>query len=185
LIVAGGFRFSFHVIGNICRGAVCFLGQRANQFDCEKSRESMIEYHDAAVRVRYAETDQMGVVYHANYLIWFEVGRVELIRALGIEYKRMEIEDDCHIVVADAHCRYHLSAMYDEVLRIRTRIAESRNRLVKFSYEVIRDADGKVLANGETTHVICGSNGRPKLLPKKYHTVFSSIVVPQPDRSDA
>jgi len=185
LIVAGGFRFSFHVIGNICRGAVCFLGQRANQFDCEKSRESMIEYHDAVVRVRYAETDQMGVVYHANYLIWFEVGRVELIRALGIEYKRMEIEDDCHIVVADAHCRYHLSAMYDEILRIRTRIAESRNRLVKFSYEVIRDADGKVLANGETTHVICGSNGRPKLLPKKYHTVFSSIVVPQPDRSDA
>jgi len=185
LIVAGGFRFSFHVIGNICRGAVCFLGRRVNQFDCEKSRESMIEYHDAVVRVRYAETDQMGVVYHANYLIWFEVGRVELIRALGIEYKRMEIEDDCHIVVADAHCRYHLSAMYDEILRIRTRIAESRNRLVKFSYEVIRDADGKVLANGETTHVICGSNGRPKLLPKKYHTVFSSIVVPQPDRSDA
>ena len=66
----------------------------------------MIEYHDATVRVRYAETDQMGVVYHANYLVWFEVGRVELIRALGIEYKRMEIEDDCHIVVADAHCRY-------------------------------------------------------------------------------
>jgi acyl-CoA thioesterase FadM len=57
--------------------------------------------------------------------------------------------------------------------------------VVKFSYEVIRDADGKVLANGETTHVICGSNGRPKLLPKKYHSVFSSIVVPQPDRSNA
>ena len=137
------------------------------------------------LRVRYAETDQMGVVYHANYLIWFEVGRVELIRALGIEYKRMEMEDDCHIVVADAHCRYHHSARYDEVLRIRTRIAESRNRVVKFLYEVIRDADGKVLANGETTHVICGSNGRPKLLPKKYQSVFSTIVVPQPDRSKA
>ncbi len=145
----------------------------------------MIEYHDAVVRVRYAETDQMGVVYHANYLVWFEVGRVELMRALGFEYKRMEIDDDCHIVVADLHCRYHHSAMYDEVLRIRTRIAESRNRLVKFSYEVIRDADGKVLANGETTHVICGSNGRPKLLPKKYETVFNSIVAPQPDRSTA
>ena len=79
----------------------------------------MIEYHDATVRVRYAETDQMGVVYHANYLVWFEVGRVELIRALGIEYTRMEKEDDCHIVVADAHCRYQQSARYDEVLRIR------------------------------------------------------------------
>ncbi len=111
----------------------------------------MIEYHDATVRVRYAETDQMGVVYHANYLVWFEVGRVELIRALGIEYKRMEIEDDCHIVVADAHCRYHHSA----------------------------------LANGETTHVICGSNGRPKTLPKKYETVFNSVVAPQPDRIKA
>lgn len=144
-----------------------------------------IKYHDAIVRVRYAETDQMGVVYHANYLIWFEVGRVELIRALGIEYKRMEIEDDCHIVVADAHCRYHDSALYDEVLRIRTRISESRNRIIKFSYEVIRDADGKVLANGETMHVICGSNGRPKLLPEKYRSVFNTIAVPQPDRSPA
>ena len=76
----------------------------------EIAGHGMIEYHDATVRVRYAETDQMGVVYHANYLIWFEVGRVELMRALGFEYKRMEIEDDCHIVVADAHCRYHHSA---------------------------------------------------------------------------
>ena len=145
----------------------------------------MIEYHDAVVRVRYAETDQMGVVYHANYLVWFEVGRVELMRTLGFEYKRMEIEDDCRIVVADAHCRYHHSAVYDEVLRIRTRIAESRNRLIKFSYEVIRDTDGRVLANGETTRVICGSNGRPKLLPKKYETAFTAIVAPRPDRSNA
>src|SRR6266513_2433147 len=127
----------------------------------------MIEYHDAMVRVRYAETDQMGVVYHANYLVWFEVGRVELMRTLGFEYKRMEIEDDCRIVVADVHCRYHHSAMYDEVLCIRTRIAESRNRVIKFSYEVIREG-----------------NGRPKLLPKKYHSVFSAIVAPQPDRSN-
>src|ERR1700687_6358288 len=96
-----------------------------------------ISHHDTTVRVRYAETDQMGVVYHANYLIWFEVGRVELIRALGIEYKRMEIEDDCHIVVADAHCRDHHSAMYDEVLRIRTRTAESRNRVIKILSEVL------------------------------------------------
>ena len=81
-----------------------------------------ISHHDTTVRVRYAETDQMGVVYHANYLIWFEVGRVELMRALGIEYKRMEIEDDCHIVVADVRCRYHSSAVYDEVIRVRTRI---------------------------------------------------------------
>ena len=144
----------------------------------------MIEYHDATVRVRYAATDQMGVVYHANYLVWFEVGRIELIRALGIEYTRMEKEDDCHIVVADAHCRYQQPSRYDEVLRIRTRIAESRNRIVKFSYELFRDTDGKLLATGETTHIICGSNGRPKLLPAKYQSVFKSVVAPQPDRSE-
>src|SRR6476620_4893954 len=125
-------------------------------------------FGQARVRVRYAETDQMGVVYHANYLVWFEVGRVELIRALGIEYTRMEKDDDCNIVVADAHCRYLLSARYDEILRIRTRIAESRIRIIRFSYEVIRYADRKLLATGETTHIICGSNGRPKLLPAKY-----------------
>jgi len=145
----------------------------------------MIEYHDATVRVRYAETDQMGVVYHANYLVWFEVGRVELIRALGIEYTRMEKEDDLHIVVADAHCRYQHPARYDEVLRIRTRIAESRNRIIKFSYELFRDADAKLLATGETTHIICGSNGRPKLLPAKYQHIFKAVVAPQPDRIDA
>ena len=138
-------------------------------------------YGETPVRVRYAETDQMGVVYHANYLVWFEVGRVELMRALGIEYKRMESEDDCQIVVADAHCRYHQSAKYDEVLRIRTRIAEAKNRLVKFSYEVFRDEDGALLATGETMHVICGSNGKPKILPEKYRSVFSAIVVPQAD----
>lgn len=145
----------------------------------------MLEYHDAKVRVRYAETDQMGVVYHANFLVWFEVGRVELMRALGVEYRKMEKEDDCRIVVADVHCRYHDSARYDEELRIRTRITESKNRVIVFSYEVIRDADGKVLANGETTHVICGSNGRPKLLPEKYRRIMVAAGAPEPHRSRA
>ncbi len=130
------------------------------------------EHHDTTVRVRYAETDQMGVVYHANYLVWFEVGRVELMRSLGIEYKRMEIEDDCHIVVVDVRCRYHASARYDEVLRVRTRIAESRNRSIRFSYEILRDIDQELLAVGETLHVICGSNGKPKLLPEKYRVIL-------------
>jgi len=136
----------------------------------------MIEYHDVTLRVRYAETDQMGVVYHANFFVWFEVGRVELIRAMGMEYKRMEIEDDCHIVVADAHCRYHHPARYDEVLRVRTRIAESKSRVVRFAYEVFRDADGTLLATGETIHVICGKNGRPKLLSEKYRRVFDKAA---------
>jgi acyl-CoA thioester hydrolase len=144
-----------------------------------------IEYHDVTVRVRYAETDQMGVVYHANYLVWFEVGRVELMRASGVEYKRMELEDDCQIVVADAHCRYHHPARYDEVLRVRTRIAESRNRVIRFAYELFRDADGHLLASGETTHIICGRNGKPKLLPEKYRKTFVASAAQVPDRSHA
>lgn len=136
----------------------------------------MLEYHDAAIRVRYAETDQMGVVYHANYLVWFEVGRVELIRALGIEYQNMEVADDCRIVVAEAHCRYLHPARYDERLRVRTRIADARNRTIRFSYEIFRDQDDRLLATGETTHVICGSNGRPKILPEKYRNIFSAAL---------
>jgi len=145
----------------------------------------MLEYYDARVRVRYAETDQMGVVYHANYFVWFEVGRVELMRALGAAYKKMERDDDCHIVVADVGCRYHRAARYDEELRVRTRIMESRNRLVKFSYELFRDSDDRLLATGHTTHIICGSNGRPKSLPEKYRRLFAAVGVPNPDRSDA
>jgi acyl-CoA thioester hydrolase len=133
-----------------------------------------VSFSEITARVRYAETDQMGVVYHANYLIWFEVGRVELMRALGIEYKRMEIEDDCHIVVSDVRCRYHSPALYDEVIRVRTRISESRNRTIRFSYEVFRNGDRELLAVGETLHVICGSNGKPKLLPEKYRAILGT-----------
>ena len=135
----------------------------------------MIEYHDVTLRVRYAETDQMGVVYHSNFFVWFEVGRVELIRALGMEYKRMESEDDCHIVVADAHFRYHHPARYDEILRVRTRISETRNRVIRFCYEVFRNSDSQLLATGETVHVICGRNGKPKILPPKYRRVFQEL----------
>lgn len=143
----------------------------------------MSAFHDTTVRVRYAETDQMGVVYHSNYFIWFEVGRVELIRSLGIEYKKMEVEDDCHIVVAEAHCRYHHPARYDEILRVRTRIAEGRKRTIKFSYEVFHATSGQLLATGETTHVICGRDGRPKSLPAKYQGILFMRAEAQEQRA--
>lgn len=135
-----------------------------------------MEFHDAAVRVRYAETDQMGVVYHANHLIWFEIGRVELMRALGFEYKKMESDDDCYIVVAEVACRYLLPARYDELLRVRTRITQANSRVVKYSYELFRDPDNKLLATGATTHVICGRDGRPKQLPEKYRSKFRALA---------
>ena len=142
-----------------------------------------MEFHDATVRVRYAETDQMGVVYHANYLIWFEIGRVELMRALGFEYKLMESEDDCYIVVAEASCRYLHPARYDEVLRVRTRISRAGNRVVKYAYELLRDSDNAVLATGATTHVICGSDGKPKQLPEKYRDKFRALADKNSERN--
>ena len=127
----------------------------------------MLIHHDTTVRVRYAETDQMGVVYHSNYLIWFEVGRVELMRSLGFDYKRMELDDDTYIVVADIHCRYQHPARYDEVLTVRTRILEAKTRTLKFGYEIFRREDQKLLAIGHTIHVACSRDGHVKHFPDK------------------
>ena len=129
-------------------------------------------FYDTTVRVRYAETDQMGVVYYGNYYLWFEVGRVELCRQLGFEYKKMETEDDSFIVVAESSCRYRKPAKFDDLLRIRTRIAEAQRRTICFAYEIYRDETNELLANGETFHVICDRLGRPKSLPEKYRRLF-------------
>ena len=128
------------------------------------------------IRVRYAETDQMGVVYHANYLIWFEVGRVELMRSLGFDYKQMEIEDDRHIVVVDVRCRYKAPARYDDVIAVETSIAALRGSILKFGYRLVRISDGKLLAEGETTHLITDSSMQKKSLPEKYVTAFRAVM---------
>ena len=134
----------------------------------------MSDHHDTLLRVRYAETDQMGYVYYGNYFMYFEVGRVELMRARGIAYKDMELADDRFIVVADSHCRYLSPARYDDLLRVRTRVAEFHRRTIRYSYEVFRDATEELLAKGETLHVICDRQGRPKALPEKYHRYFEA-----------
>ncbi len=126
---------------------------------------------ETAVRVRYAETDQMGVVYHSNFFIYFEIGRVEYMRQRGIAYKQMETEDDAFIVVAEAACRYLRPARYDDLLLVRTRVTEVRRRTIRFAYE-IAGPSGQLLATGETLHVVCDSKGRPKALPDKYRSHF-------------
>ena len=128
----------------------------------------MKHFFDTMVRVRYAETDQMGVVYHSNYYIYFEIGRVEFMRDLGIEYRLMELEDDTFIVVASSSCRYLRPARYDDVLRVRTRALAVKRRTIHFGYEILRHESGEVLATGETLHVVCNKSGRPKTLPEKY-----------------
>lgn len=127
---------------------------------------------ETTVRVRYAETDQMGVVYYANFFVWFEVARVELMRQVGFSYKQMEIEDDSFVVVAKASCTYKRPAKFDDVIRIRTQVSDSRKRTMIFTYEVFNDATGVLVATGETLHVICDHNGKPKSLPEKYRKYF-------------
>lgn len=133
----------------------------------------MPDFYETTLRVRYAETDQMGVVYHSNFIIWFEVGRVEMLREAGVSYKDMEAVDDCHFVVVEVRCQYSKPARYDDMIRIRTRVAEVRTRTMRFTYEIFNDATGELLATGETSHVICDSASKPKTLPEKYRKLFS------------
>ena len=120
------------------------------------------------IRVRYAETDQMGVVYYANFLVWFEIGRVELLRQLGFDYKTMEVEDDCFIPVVEVNCRYKAPARYDDQVVIETRMAALRGSVLKFRYRILRGNDTQVLAEGETTHVVTDRTLLKRALPEKY-----------------
>ena len=101
---------------------------------------------------------------------------MEFMRSLGFDYKFMELEDDTYIVVADVHCRYQFPARYDELLTVRTRILEAKNRVLKFGYELFRQPDNKLLATGETTHIACNRAGQVKHFPDKYKTAFLSIA---------
>jgi acyl-CoA thioester hydrolase len=130
---------------------------------------------EARLRVRYAETDQMGVVYHANYVVWFEVGRVELLRTLGFRYRDMERKEDCHIAVVDVRCRYKAPAMYDDEIVVRTQLKNARESLLRFAYEIVRADDGTLLAEGETTHIVVDRNFERTALPKKYWRTLGMI----------
>ncbi|MGA3293090.1 MAG: thioesterase family protein [Candidatus Acidiferrales bacterium] len=132
----------------------------------------MTHYADTILRVRYAETDQMGVVYYGNYFTWFEIGRVEFCRQLGFEYKQMETEDDSFIVVVEASCRYKRAARFDDLLIVRTRVTQSQKRTIRFAYEILNQSSGELIATGETFHVVCDRRGRPKSLPEKYRKYF-------------
>jgi acyl-CoA thioester hydrolase len=128
--------------------------------------------NESRIRVRYAETDQMGVVYHANHFIWFEVGRVELLRQLGFSYKDMECQDKCFIAVVDARCRYKSPARYDDEIVVKTWLKNIRESVIHFGYELLRVEDGSLLAEGETTHIVADAQMRKTALPEKYMKVF-------------
>ena len=134
-------------------------------------------WQEALLRVRYAETDKMGVVYHANYLIWFEIGRTEFCRARGFSYRDMEENENAFLVVAESYCRYKAPAYYDDVLRVRTHITELRRRSLRFGYEIVRESDGTVIAEGETGHVVTDANCRVRSLPPG----FAEMILAAPN----
>ena len=134
---------------------------------------------EARLRVRYAETDQMGVVYHANFIIWFEVGRVEFLRQLGFEYRLMEQEDDCHIAVAEVRCRFKAPARYDDQIFVRTRIKHFRSPLIQFEYEIYHEPSQTLLAEGESTHIVVNSKFEKTTLPAKYVEAFERALIQQ------
>ena len=132
--------------------------------------------NETRLRVRYAETDQMGVVYHSNHLIWFEVGRVELMRQMGFSYRDMEREDGLFIAVAEVKCRYRAPVFYDEEVVVRTQLKSVRESVVVFKYELVRADSGALLAEGETTHIVTDSNMKIAPMPQKYLTAFRAAM---------
>jgi acyl-CoA thioester hydrolase len=124
------------------------------------------------VRVRYAETDQMGVVYYANYLVWFEIGRTDLLRQNGWSYREMEV-DGYSLPVIEAQCAYKASAKYDDEIEVRTSGGMVSPVRVKFSYEVVRAADRTLLATGSTVHATLDRDGKPCRLPERVRAFFS------------
>ena len=133
-----------------------------------EAEDAMTDWHEVALRVRYAETDKMGMVYHANHLVWFEIGRTEFCRVRGFSYRDMEESENAFLVVAESYCRYKAPAYYDDVLVVRTHITEMRKRSLRFGYEIVRESDNTIIAEGETGHVVTDGNGRVRSLPPTF-----------------
>jgi acyl-CoA thioester hydrolase len=132
------------------------------------------------VRVRYAETDQMGIVYYANYLVWFEIGRVEVLRTLGLSYRELETEFGCILPVIEATCRYRSPARYDDEILIETRPSLLRGSVLKFAYRILRKeangAEPALLAEGETVHVVCDPQLNKKPLPEQHAHALRAMM---------
>jgi len=140
------------------------------------SRNNHHTLNETRLRVRYAETDQMGVVYHSNHLIWFEVGRVELMRQMGFSYRDLEREEGRFIAVAEVKCRYRAPVFYDEEVAVRTWLKNVRESVIVFQYELVRVENGTLLAEGETTHVVTDAKMKVTTMPEKYQRVLRAAA---------
>lgn len=132
--------------------------------------------HVSRLRVRYAETDQMGIVYHANYLIWMEIGRIELVRSIGLSYKHVEENEGLLLSVIEASCRYILPARYDEEIVVSTAIRKANSRSIEFAYRIANCESGRVNATGSTRHIWLNREMRPCRIPDHYLTIINAAV---------
>jgi acyl-CoA thioester hydrolase len=130
---------------------------------------------ETTLRVRYAETDQMGVAHHSNYIVWFEAGRIEFLRQLGFRYGEME-EDGMHLPVVEVKCRYKHPARFDDEITIRTWLAQMRASLLRFQFEVVRTSDQRLLAEGETVLVVVGRDLKLTRLSEKYRDALETAA---------
>lgn len=131
-----------------------------------------MRFHETRLRVRYAETDKMGIVYHANYLIWMEVGRVEYFRAAGLRYRDLEADSDVHLAVVEATCRYAAPALYDDEVIVKTSMELANRRMVIFEYEIRNAESEQILATGRTKHLVLGRDLKPCKMPERYRPIF-------------
>jgi len=133
-----------------------------------------LPYHDVEFRVRYAETDQMGVVYHTNYFVWCEVGRTDFIRARGMSYAAME-RAGIGLAVSEASARFHAAARYDDMIRVRTTLTQARSRGVVFDYLITNAETSARLVTARTALVSIDSSGRPVSLPAEMRALFDRV----------
>jgi acyl-CoA thioester hydrolase len=128
--------------------------------------------HKTEIKVRYAETDNMGIVYYANYLVWFEVGRTEYLLAEGLDYREVE-KDGLFMAVVEAHCVYKAPARYGESVVVETRPEDVKNSSLKFTYRVVRKGDQKLLCEGYTTDVLIDKEMKPRKIPQKIRALLT------------
>ena len=145
------------------------MARRCGGLQCDLVAKPSAE---TRIRVRYAETDQMGVVYYANYIVWMEVARVELCRSCGFRYRDMEREDGVLLAVGEANCRYLSPARFDDEVILRASIEDANRRMVTFAYEMRLAGEDRKLATGYTKHIFLGNDFRPTKLPEKYFAMF-------------
>jgi len=124
--------------------------------------------YEAEIRVRYQETDNMGVVYYGNYFIWFEVARTEYFRSLGLVYRDLEAKG-VYLMVAAASCQYKCPARYDDLIKIETWVSELKNTSLKFEYKLY--AEGKLIAAGDSLHVFTNKSGKPTKMPEEIRAI--------------